>query len=375
MNKRKRILIDANPTIPVVYRGSHTGVGRTCVELIKALDNIASELPFDIELFTQNLRGCKADILQTIFKTHHLYLRNTEDFNRFSARFHLRELLTRYDLQHITHNYEIVADPSRCIVTVHDAMFMKEGIDTEYYREIRQKYPSFISSCRHIITCSECSKRDISETMNIDPDNITVIPWGIDHSIFHPDSDINKRREILTGFNIQRDYIMCVSCSPKRKRTEKLIEAYMKADHNYDLVLVWSNIPEDAEKLINGNPHIKVLKGVSDESLRHLYNGALATMFITSYEGFGLPILEAMACACPVVTCRNSSLPEVAGDAALYLDEPIDEPLVKFLNELDNNRNLLLYYKEPGIAQAKKFTWDRAARKTAEVYYNQLCSL
>lgn len=371
---KKKILIDANPIVPYFALGRLNGIGRTCMELIKELDNQRQTLPFDIELFTQNLKGISAKRLHTGFKTHHLYLRNIESHSRLSRNLHLRELISGYDLQHITHNYEIVADPSKCIVTVHDAFFMKFEVSNFNYAAFKKRYPPFIRACRHIITPSEYSKKDIIETIGIPSERITVIPWGIDHKTMYVEQDKEIiHSQIQKEYGLNGKYFLSVSCDTGRKRTDQLIKAYLQLDNpQNDLVLVWGNPPDEIRRLINNNSRIHLLGGVSNDNLRKLYNGATVAFNPSAYEGFGLPILEAMACGCPIVTCHNSSLPEVGGDVAIYINEPISDSLPKIMKEIDRKEIPLSEYRKRGTERAALFSWKRAVRETIEVYTNVL---
>lgn len=373
MRLNKKILIDANPVVPILAHDIHTGIGRTCLELIKGLDNIQSKLNFQIELITQNLRGISAKQLETRFKTHHIYLRNTEKYNRLAAKFRLRELLASYDLMHITHNYEIVADASRCIVTAHDAFYMKFDSPNFNYAAMRKTHPDFLRACRHIITCSEYSKKDIIETMDICPDKITVIPWGIDHNVFNVCCKETPKDYVRSHYNIVKPYFVSISCDEGRKRTPALIDAYIELENpQNDLVLVWKKPPESILKKIAHTNRIHILSGVTDDGLKFLYNAATAAFNPSAYEGFGLPILEAMACGCPSVTCKNSSLPEVGQDIAIYIDEPINKSLYEVMKLIDSHELDLSTRCEAGVKHAKKFTWEANAAATAAVYETQL---
>lgn len=369
----KKILIDANPIVPFYSLGINNGIGRTNMELIKSLDSFKDEIPFNIELFTQNLRGISAKKLNTGFKTRHLYLRNTDSQRELSKRLHLRELISGYDLQHITHNYEIVTDPSKCIVTVHDAFFMKFEVPNFDYKLYRKLYPPFIKACKHIITPSEYSKKDIMETMDIPGKKITVIPWGIDHNSFYPEKKEESKNFVRNRFSIKKPFFLSVSCDAGRKRTDKLIEAYLNLENpKNELVLVWSNPTEAVLSKINNNSKIHLLSNLKNEELRHLYNAATASVNPTSYEGFGLPVLEAMACGCPVVTCNNSSIPEVGGDACIYVPEPIEKHLSEVLSKIDKGDVDLSELRKKSIEQASKFSWERTARETVHVYQKVL---
>lgn len=367
--KRRKILIDANPIVPYLVSRRISGIGRTCLELINGLNKIPlEELPIDIALYTQNLKGVSAKQVGTKFKTVHGYLRNNETGNKWAKRLHLREMLYRYDLQHITHNFEQVVDPSRCIVTVHDAMFFSYPEAFLGAEENRKKIPPFVRKAAHIITISENSKREIIEYMDVPAERITVIPWGVDHQLLYPHLSGNNR------WTHDAPYFISVSCDIGRKNTITLLHAYCKFAKNnptHHLILVWRNPSEDALKIakssdVKGLVHFA--KNLSNEELADLYAGATASFFPSLYEGFGLPIVESMACGVPCVTARNSSLEEVGGDAALYV-EPLDvDAICDVMEDFENEVYDLVQLRAASLAQASRFTWERCAKSTVEVY-------
>lgn len=364
----KKILLDANPIVPYFALGRNSGIGRTCMELICQLDMIRHELPFQIELYTQNLHGVSAKMMKTKFRSRHVYLRNTSPGREFVKRMGLREILTGYDLQHITHNYEIVRDPSRCIVTIHDVMFFSYPEIFLGAEENRKVVPPFARKARHIITISENSKQEIMQYMDIPEEKITVIPWGVDRELLFPHKPGSNR---WCG---DKPYFASVSCDRGRKNTITLLQAYEKFARNspeHHLILVWREPTEEALKIaelphLNGKVHFA--SNLPNEELADVYAGATATFFPSLYEGFGLPIVESMACGVPCVTCRNSSLEEVGGEAAIYVDPMDIDAMVSEMEKFENGIYNLLELKRASLHQSEKFTWYRCAQQTVDVY-------
>lgn len=370
----KKILIDANPSVPFFVSGRVNGIGRTNMELISALNEIPEEsIPFKIELYTQNLKGISAKKLSTRFKTHHAFIRNNYNGNRFVKALQIRELMSHYDIMHITHNYENVVNPEECIVTIHDAMMFSYPESFLGHDTSRINIPPFARKARAIITCSDNSKKEIAHFMDVNPDKIFVIPWGVDHNILYPgEFKINK-------YSGNRPYFISVSCDIGRKNTIAVVKAYInfyiqKPEH--DLILVWRNPSEEVLKLIENNPevkeHIHFASNVSNEELADLYRGASCSFFPSRYEGFGLPIAESMACGTPVVTCTNSSLPEVGGDVAYYVDpddiDAMSDNMERFENGTLKKETLI----NDNVRQSMNFTWENCARQTLEVYKKSL---
>lgn len=375
----KRLLIDVNSIVPYYVTGRINGIGRTTLELIQALAKVP-ELPFEVVLYSQNMKGIGGRNTGLSFKNKHLYLPHREKIDRLLARFPVREWFTGYDLMHIPHNFEYVYRPDRCVVTLHDALFMKMQESAFEHEKMKQIVPTFMHQCKHIITCSEASKRDIVETMGIQPEKITVIYWGVKHDIFFPLSDKSGvQGKLQSKFKVSNPYFLSVSCNAERKRTDVLVRSYIALSKeqslSHDLVLVWGNPPTSLlEEVKNSSVanRIHFLKNISDEDLALLYNGAEAMFFPSSYEGFGLPLLEAMACGTPVVTCRNSSLDEIAGDAAIYLEEPISNNLLDVMAQFEQHELNLDSMIEKGLERAALFNWEKTAKDTIQVYSKML---
>jgi glycosyltransferase involved in cell wall biosynthesis len=181
---------------------------------------------------------------------------------------------------------------------------------------------------------------------------------------------------VLEKYGVERPYILYVGALESRKNLPRLLEAYArlrKWSARWKLVIVgarkWKFTPIfEAVQRLGLEPHVHFTDYVADEDLPALYRGAELFAFPSLYEGFGLPVLEAMACGTPVVTSNRSSLPEVAGDAALLVD-PLDvEAIAGAMQRVLADEALAAGLREIGLARAAQFTWERTARETVAVY-------
>jgi glycosyltransferase involved in cell wall biosynthesis len=207
----------------------------------------------------------------------------------------------------------------------------------------------------HLIAISECTKRDIIEIYGRRAEDITVVHHGVDHEVFRPDGPATRRA---------KPYILTVGALQPRKNLRTLIRAYRQLRLPVELVIagqrgwMWEEIEREA------GPGVVFLGYVSDADLPALYRGAAVVAMPSLYEGFGLPLLEAMACGAPVVAAYASCFPEVVGDAAVLVD-PHDvtawaEALRRVI-ETPPPRQL-------SLRRAAAFTWERTARETLAVY-------
>lgn len=365
--RRKQITVDINSIVPYYVRGWVSGIGRTTMELVRAMNGL-SNLPIDITLYSQNMKGIGGRNLGLDFRNKHLYLPYRRNWNKVVSFTPMRELLTGYDLYHIPHNFDYVHNPDRAIVTIHDTLFFTHPEQSLNHAYSREQVPELAKKCRGIITCSESSKRDIVKYMNVPEDKVDVCPWGLNHQMFYP----NKQKR--TG----APFFLMVSCSTGRKNTISLIRAYEKfVTHNprHELVLVWPNPSKEIQEYCDKEPlrsHVYICNDIDDERLSRLYNEATATFFPSRYEGFGLPVLESLACGTPVVTCNNSALPEVGGDAAFYVDPDDIDSMVDYMERFENNEFDMATLSAKCIQQAQQFRWERCARQTIEVYQKYL---
>ncbi len=218
----------------------------------------------------------------------------------------------------------------------------------------------------HVITISEHSRRDLLSHVPLAPDQVTVTPLGLDNGQFRP-------ADHRAG---GRPYVFCVAGFDPTKNVGCLVEAFAKIPETlrdrFDLLLAGdvcrrSEIRAAIERLGIG-AQTRLAGMVSEAELVDYYQQAAVFVFPSLYEGFGLPVLEAMGCGCPVICSNSSSLPEVAGDAALLIDPRESGQLTEALARVLASPELQATLRARGLARAKEFGWDRTAMQTVAVY-------
>lgn len=231
----------------------------------------------------------------------------------------------------------------------------------------------------HCIAISENTKKDFLHFFPHYPeDRVTVIPLGTRPGIKRTE-DINLKQEVLEKFGINNnvEFWLGVGTIEPRKNFQLLIEAYGELKDDKLLVIggghgwLESDIGEKVKQLGLENK-VKFLGYLTDQELSVMYSSCFAFVYPSFYEGFGLPILEAMSCGAAVITSNTSSLPGVGGEAGLYIDPRSKESLVQQMAFLSNRPKKRKEHQELSIKQAKKFSWNDAAKLVLEVYEKTL---
>lgn len=249
------------------------------------------------------------------------------------------------------------------LAVIHDLNFehRPQDLPKKFLNYYKSFFPKFAKKAARIATVSEYSKKDLVNTYSCEPSKIDVVYNGIS-DVFKQDSNSQKE-----------NYFLYVGSLHPRKNLELLIKAFarLKSKHpDIQLKIVGATMfKEDfLNKDLRNTPGIEFLGRVSDPQLAKLYNQAIALVFPSFFEGFGIPLVEAMACGCPVVSSKATCLPEIAGEAALYFD-PLND------GELEHQMELIL--KDPeigqnlvqaGLQQKEKYSWDQ----TAELLWESL---
>lgn len=260
------------------------------------------------------------------------------------------------------------------VVTVFD-IFPLTG-ETYSTADFRKKFSELllqaVSRAARVITASHATKTLLVSHANVPPEKVRVIPLGVDPpmEVLTPEDRLRERRRVLGG---EGEMILNVGVIQNRKNTLNMLRALKTLPPSYKLVLSGGNGygSEAIHKFIRTESlaeRVKVLGFVDDTQLARLYQAASLFLFPSLEEGFGIPVLEAMAAGTPVVTSNVSSMPEVGGEAALYVNphDPLD--IAKKVVQITEDAGLRSALVERGLARGREFTWRRTAEATLAVY-------
>lgn len=235
-------------------------------------------------------------------------------------------------------------------------------------------------TARRVIAISHATRRDLIEHVGVAPDRIDVVHSGVDHERFSADVTPGERERTVAQLGFDGPFLLCLGASDARKNLPLLVRAFAQSGLAKDLKLVFAGPISDkqrarlqeAARATGVEPSVLVLGYIDDALLVGLYHHCLAYVFPSSYEGFGLPILEAMACGAPVLTSTLSALGEVAGDAALTLPAIELGLLAEGIARIASDASLRASLRERGLQHVKAFTWERCAKQTLSCYERAL---
>lgn len=280
------------------------------------------------------------------------------------------------DLFHATDHLLPRLSRVRSVFTLHDLVFC---FYPQTHKPLNRWFltlmmPRFLRAADAVIAVSECTKRDAMQTYDLDEAKIKVIYEGVNPRFRRSSPDVISA--VRRKYGLPARYILSVGTIEPRKNLTSLLEAYVALRNEISqlkLVIVGKRgwLYEGFFRRLRelGLENEVIFPGfVPDEDLPALYSATDLFVFPSLYEGFGLPVLEAMACGAPVVTSNTSSLPEVAGEAALLADANSVEALARAMRDVLDNRALRDDLRARGPKQAAKFSWEKAARETLTIY-------
>lgn len=375
---RPRIGLDARFAL-----GERRGIGNYSLELFRAM----AAVDHGFEFIFYSDRKDESGLLEGLPNSSVRVLR--PGFYPFWEQAMLPLALQRdeIDLFHAVGNTAPVIMPrrSRLVITLCDVMYMKdEGtlpLSQSWYQRLGRIYrrvivPPAVRVADHVLTISEFSRADICETLvGCSPEKISVTLLGLPSS-FH----ITPPHEADTSPLGETPYLLHLGGLDPRKNTHLVVRAFLDLKRSGQIkgklvILGLKNLNSlnlDPSETAESEGWIHLPGFVSEMDLPRYYRHASMFLFPSLYEGFGIPLLEAMACGTPIITSRNSSLPEIAGEAALLIDPFQPEDLKTAILQLLASPNIGIKLREAGRARLLVFDWKQTAHMTLEIYRSTL---
>ena len=357
-----------------------TGVGAYCYNLLSRL--LAIGTPTDFRLFTSGRGQLDLGPYELPGRHRHVPLPTRVVYgvwDMFGIP-KMEGLLGPHDVYHATNYYLAPTRAGKRVLSIHDLTFIvrPEWCSDVIVRLFAKHTPRFAAEADAIITGSEASKKDIVERLGIAANKITVTPYAADPA-HRPVARERALEDVRRELALDVPYLLFVGTLERRKNVANIVRAFgrIAAEVPHSLVLAggagWG-YPEIDEAILAGAFSDRVVRPgyVRAGLLPSLYSGADGFVFPSRYEGFGLPVLDAMACGCPVITSTSSSLPEVAGDAALMVGPEDVDALAEGIRRMATDAQLRDTLRAKGRARAAEFSWDRCALQTLDVY-RSLC--
>ena len=376
-----RIGIDASCILP-----RKTGIGQFTMNLLREMLGLSNENGSEFIIFLNSYRhstpplpmieGARVKVKKfripgplLVRAWRHLHFPPIEMFTGF------------VDLFHSTTGYLPPQIRGQRIATVYDLYFMRHPEHCEALggRHFLKTMPRLLPRMDHIIAPSNATKHDLMELLKIPEEKITVIYGGVDQQRFHLVTDHSLLETMRQEYCLPRHYILSVSTLEPRKNIEGLLIAYRQLKEILynppKLVLAggkgWHGEAIRAAIRRHRLGQDVLLTGyIPDEHLPLLYNAALIFIYPSLWEGFGMPVLEAMACGAPCLVSNIPALKEIAEDAAMTIDPYNYYEMAERMKDLITSHQLREQLQQKGLVQVQKFSWRLTAQKTLRVYEN-----
>jgi alpha-1,3-rhamnosyl/mannosyltransferase len=244
---------------------------------------------------------------------------------------------------------------------------------TSRRRRLRRSY----GRAAHLIAVSEVTRQDIVRELGIPPERISVVHHGVDSRQFSPGADPGERERLRRAFGLPERWFLCVGSDHRRKNHGRLFQAWAESAGQLPegLVIVGRALYRRSLQRLEAEAKRRGLSGgfrwldrIDDGTLPALYRQATAAVAPSLYEGFGLTLLEAMACGTPIAGAANGAYREVGGDAVLYFDPFDTQEIRRALCRLSNEAVLRESLRARGLVRATHWSWERSANETLAVY-------
>jgi glycosyltransferase involved in cell wall biosynthesis len=313
-------------------------------------------------------------------KWQYKVLKPNKLWTRIALPLFLFKAKSKPDLFFSPTHYSPWLSPVKRIVTIFDLSYLHfpEMFQPKDLYQLTNWTKQSIQKASQIVTISQSSKKDIVKTYKVDPKKITVCYPGYNQDRFYRIDDQLAIRRVLNKYQIEGEYVLFIGTVQPRKNLKRLIQAFEKIE-NLKLVVVgkihgegrqawkYEEIIQLPEKL-QIQDRVIFTDFVSDEEMLYLLNGAKAFVLPSLWEGFGIPVVDAMACGLPVIVSNVSSLPEVAGKAGLYVDPTSVDQIEQAIRLISTDKKLHIKMSKMALEQAKKFSWKKMAKQVKDVF-------
>lgn len=373
-------MTDDFPIVAVDYTPAESqgaGIGRLVREQVRALQQ--HQLPYQVSLFSSYRGQNRSNLVRRRAPLSQRWLYRM--WFRAGISLPVNWLAGPCDVFHAT---DFVLPPTlsstKSIVTVHDLSFefAAESASPRLREFLVRVVPDSLNCADIVIADSVATKFDLVQLYGVDSDRVFVVLSGINFDYWHRLVSYMTMRSKL---NLpDAPFVLAVGTVQPRKNYARVVEALARINrqgHNLHFVIAggegWLN--EELYATIDRTDmasKVHFLGYVDDSHLPYLYQTAKIIVFVSLYEGFGFPILEGMASKTPVITSNISSMPEVAGDAAILVDPTSVDEIADAIRRIITDEDLTQTLVERGIARARQFTWERSAKQLDAVYRHVL---
>ncbi|WP_300685012.1 glycosyltransferase family 1 protein [Chryseobacterium sp.] len=400
---KAKVILDAD-IIADFYKDNRTGIFRVALELFKRLgknkeiDVYYSHFSlFNLETTTQEvddffqdnaieIKGSNQRIRRSFlpFRKEKLFKKLYTKFKIFNFKNIDDEKLIEsakvfHSFYYPVHDKVKKYPNLKKIVTIHDLIPILFP-ELHFTSELIEKIIQSVGDTGYVICVSQNTKKDLLHyAPHINSDRVFVCLLAASPEVFYVCSDVEKFKIIQTKYKIPQKYFLCLGTLEPRKNVDHIIRSFLRmikenTVNDLSLVLVGS-MGWDYEKIFHEYENAEELKAkivitgrVADDELASLYSNAHSFYYMSLYEGFGLPPLEAMQCGLATVTSNTSSLPEVVGDAGIALDPKDEKALVQTMKELYHDEDLRKHYAHKGLERSKQFSWEKCAKEHVKIY-------
>lgn len=365
---KKTIMLDAR----VVIKGTEHGIARHVRELIFNIINNSDHKKFSFILIVNK----NSLFLDYSFPKNFIFVTLKHGVFSLLSQFEIAFTILKYKPRFFHSPHFIVPLLSKVplITTIHDMNHVALSKNYSFIQKIY--YNIFLKkkllNAKSIITVSNFSKKEIVKYLGITEEKISVLYNGV-FSNFQPIEHFHKEKiySVIFKYKLPPKYIFTLGSNKPHKNLEKLTEAYCKGNYKVPLVILTNSHKKLLEIAKNHGKHkdIHFLDFVREEDFPLIYSLSSTFIYISLYEGFGLPAIEAAACGVPVIASNTTSLPEIMEDAALYVDPENIKDIQRGIYEaLDEHNEIIQTYVQNGLKLARKYSWERMAKETLDLY-------